>query len=129
MAQDIDRKLRLTAALLGTAARKDLAAAFRRVNPNTAFDIGRADKWLVDPPREGAYALVQALAAQIASGSDPQWAPPTRIVYVSCNPATLARDAGLLVHQAGYRCTHAGVVNMFPHTAHVESLAVFEHGG
>ena len=62
MAQDIDRKLRLTAALLGTAARKDLAAAFRRVNPNTAFDIGRADKWLVDPPREGAFSLVKALA-------------------------------------------------------------------
>ena len=52
--------------------------------------------------------------------------PPRRIVYVSCNPATLGRDAGLLVHQAGYRCTAAGVVNMFPHTAHVESMAVFE---
>ena len=54
------------------------------------------------------------------------WVPPQRIVYVSCNPATLARDAGLLVHQAGYRCTQAGVVNMFPHTAHTESMAVFE---
>ena len=51
---------------------------------------------------------------------------PRRIVYVSCNPATLARDAGLLVHQAGFRCSAAGAVNMFPHTAHVESIAVFD---
>ena len=54
------------------------------------------------------------------------WTPPQRIVYVSCNPATLARDAGILVHRAGYRCVAAGVINMFAHTAHVESMAVFE---
>jgi 23S rRNA (uracil1939-C5)-methyltransferase len=86
---------------------------------------GQADRWLVDPPREGAFALSKALADAVmepVSG----WAPPKRIVYVSCNPSTLARDAGLLVHQAGYRCTLAGVVNMFPHTAHVESMAVFD---
>jgi len=88
---------------------------------------GVADKWLVDPPREGAFALCKALAElhqqpELRQG----WTPPKRIVYVSCNPATLARDAGLLVHQAGYRCTSAGVVNMFAHTAHVESMAVFE---
>jgi len=88
---------------------------------------GVAQRWLVDPPREGAFALSKALAdlhqQPELRGS---WSPPRRIVYVSCNPATLARDAGLLVHQAGYRCSAAGVVNMFPHTAHVESIAVFE---
>jgi len=97
---------------------------------------GAADKWLVDPPREGAFALAKALAdlhqqslGQAEPGTEVAlngWTPPQRIVYVSCNPATLARDAGLLVHQAGYRCTAAGAVNMFPHTAHVESVAVFE---
>ena len=85
--------------------------------------VGHAQRWLVDPPREGAFALVKALADLHGSAG---WVPPQRIVYVSCNPATLARDAGLLVHQAGYRCSLAGVVNMFPHTAHVESMAVFE---
>jgi 23S rRNA (uracil1939-C5)-methyltransferase len=81
----------------------------------------------VDPPREGAFALAKALADLHENPSAaPGYEPPKRIVYVSCNPATLARDAGLLVHQGGYRCTAAGAVNMFPHTAHVESMAVFE---
>ncbi len=84
---------------------------------------GSAERWLVDPPREGAFALAKALAD--LHGGD-GWMAPRRIVYISCNPATLARDAGLLVHQAGYRCSLAGVVNMFPHTAHVESMAVFD---
>ncbi|WP_310385235.1 23S rRNA (uracil(1939)-C(5))-methyltransferase RlmD [Roseateles sp.] len=88
---------------------------------------GSADKWLVDPPRDGAHALSQALAdIKLDPSLAPGWQAPKRIVYVSCNPATLARDAGILVHQAGYRCTAASAVNMFPHTSHVESIAVFE---
>lgn len=77
--------------------------------------LGRFDCMLIDPPRDGARALVQALDAD----------GPERIVYVSCNPATLARDAGVLVHGKGYRLNAAGVVNMFPHTSHVESIALF----
>ena len=85
--------------------------------------LGAFDKFLVDPPREGALAVAKALADIAQSGDGPL---PARIVYVSCNPATLARDAGLLVHEAGYRLKGAGVVNMFPHTSHVESIALFE---
>ena len=97
------------------------------LSPADLAGYGHAEKWLLDPPREGAFAIAKALAdlhqdAELASG----YVPPQRIVYVSCNPATLARDAGLFVHQAGYRCSAAGAVNMFPHTAHVESIAVFE---
>jgi 23S rRNA (uracil1939-C5)-methyltransferase len=97
------------------------------MTPELLTGDGVSDKWLVDPPREGAFALVQALAvlhqsSELRGG----WSAPKRIVYVSCNPATLARDAGVLVSEAGYRCSSAGVVNMFPHTAHVESIAVFD---
>ena len=99
------------------------------VTPAELASHGHADKWLVDPPREGAFALAKALADLHADAAlAPGYESPQRIVYVSCNPATLARDAGLLVHQAGYRCTAAGAINMFPHTAHVESMAVFEKG-
>jgi 23S rRNA (uracil1939-C5)-methyltransferase len=93
------------------------------ITPDDLRAAGAAARWLVDPPREGAFALAKAVADLHAAGG---WVPPRRIVYVSCNPATLARDAGLLVHQAGYRLSQAGVVNMFPHTAHVESMAVFD---
>ncbi|NJO36863.1 MAG: hypothetical protein HC871_03590 [Rhizobiales bacterium] len=111
------------------ATRNGIAADFaaRNLFELTAEALiadGAAQKWLIDPPREGAFALAKATADLVQSGA--VWTPPSRIVYVSCNPATLARDAGLLVHQAGYRCMAAGVVNMFPHTAHVESMAVFE---
>jgi 23S rRNA (uracil1939-C5)-methyltransferase len=102
--------------------------AARNLFELTADDLvafGNVQKWLVDPPREGAFALAKALA-ELKAAPRAGWTPPSRIVYVSCNPATLARDAGLLVHQAGYRCVGAGAANMFPHTAHVESIAVFE---
>ena len=95
------------------------------LTPDDLVSWGTADRWLVDPPREGAFALAKALS-DLQTEPRAGWTPPRRIVYVSCNPATLARDAGLLVHVAGYRCTLAGAVNMFPHTAHVESIAVFE---
>jgi 23S rRNA (uracil1939-C5)-methyltransferase len=118
------------------AATKFAARNLFEMTPELLVSDETADKWLVDPPREGAFALVRALVDlhqqrlgspeyPITPGSS-SWKPPMRIVYVSCNPATLARDAGLLVHQAGYRCSSAGVVNMFPHTSHVESMAVFD---
>lgn len=99
------------------------------MTPEMLLADGKADKWLVDPPREGAFSLVKALAELMNPASPIEkggWQPPLRIVYVSCNPATLARDTDVLVNTAGYRLASAGVVNMFPHTAHVESMAVFE---
>ena len=79
--------------------------------------LGRFDKMLIDPPRDGAMALCNSIS--IAHG-------PKRIVYVSCSPSTLARDADILVNKKGYTLKSAGVINMFPHTAHVESIALFE---
>ncbi len=88
---------------------------------------GRFDKWLIDPPRDGAYALVQALRDAYQSQLEENLnILPRRIVYVSCNPATLARDAGILVNEAGYELSQAGIFNMFPHTSHIESIAVFD---
>lgn len=81
--------------------------------------LGAFDKLLIDPPRDGAIALVKALS------SDPQHGP-RRIVYVSCSPATLARDAAVLTYEKGYALKGAGIANMFPHTSHVESIALFE---
>jgi 23S rRNA (uracil1939-C5)-methyltransferase len=86
--------------------------------------LGRFDRMLIDPPRDGAIALALAMAELRESGKTEFL--PQRIVYVSCSPSTLARDAGVLVHRAGYVMKKAGVVNMFPHTSHVESIGVFE---
>jgi 23S rRNA (uracil1939-C5)-methyltransferase len=100
------------------AAQNGLAVQFEVMNllePQLA-PYAPIDKLLIDPPREGAVEIARALPGT--------W--PRRIVYVSCDPATLARDAGVLVHTKGFRLAAAGVVNMFPHTAHVESIALFE---
>jgi len=88
-----------------------------KMTPETLTNLGRCDKWLVDPPRDGAYELIKSLDDSNS---------PQRIVYVSCNPATLARDADVLVNEKGYILKAAGVINMFPHTAHIESIAWFE---
>jgi len=85
--------------------------------------LGKFDRMLIDPPRDGAAAVCEAIVGLAAIGQASMM--PKRIVYVSCNPSTLARDAGLLM-AGGYRLSQAGVVNMFPHTAHVESMAVFD---
>ena len=80
--------------------------------------LGRFDRMLLDPPRDGAVDIVKTLPDD----------GPRRLVYVSCNPGTLARDAAVLTQARGYRLSAAGVVNMFPHTSHVESIAVFDRG-
>lgn len=113
------KRARENAALNGLGERTEFHAAnlFEVGEPELAA-MGHFDKLLIDPPRDGAVEVVKALGEN----------GPERIVYVSCNPATLARDAAVLVHTQGYRLKAAEVVNMFPHTAHVESVALFERG-
>ena len=94
-----------------------------KMNEKDWVRAGPFDSVLIDPPRDGAQAICQTIAA--LRGVHEKFRPG-RIVYVSCNPSTLARDAGILVSQGGYVLGQAGVINMFPHTAHVESIAVFE---
>jgi 23S rRNA (uracil1939-C5)-methyltransferase len=86
----------------------------------TMYEWGPFDRWLIDPPREGAQAVCEAILNLPFSHR------PKRIVYVSCNPATLARDAAILCRTNQWQLSKAGIANMFPHTSHVESIAVFE---
>jgi 23S rRNA (uracil1939-C5)-methyltransferase len=114
---DLVARAQANASLNGLAERSE----FRVVNlfemsSGDMTGLGRIDRALIDPPREGAIEVVQSFSE----------GEPGRIVYVSCNPATLARDAAVLVHTQGYALRAAGVVNMFPHTSHVESIALFE---
>lgn len=104
VANGLDAQVEYGVANLFEATKETLAA------------LGYFDKMLIDPPREGAVELVNSISTD----------GPRRIVYVSCNPATLARDAAILIKQKGYRLLGAGVVNMFPNTSHVESIALFE---
>ena len=117
-----ENAVRNQAVLLGEAGAVD-GVEFRVANlfefDATAWQaLGRVDKLLIDPPRDGALAVAQVLTTAAER--------PRRVVYVSCNPATLARDLGLMVNAGGWRLRFAGVVNMFPHTSHVESIAVLE---
>ena len=112
------RRARANAAHNGLAERCEFAVAnLFEATAESLAALGSFDKLLIDPPREGAVALVKALPAAAGARS---------IVYVSCSPATLARDAAVLVHEKGYRLCGAGIANMFPHTSHLESIALFE---
>ena len=118
--RELVRRAGENAAANGLAEKVEYGVAnLFEATPESLAALGRFDKMLIDPPRDGALELVKAI--------DPEQAP-RRIVYVSCNPSTLARDAAILVSQKGYRLLGAGVVNMFPNTSHVGSIALFERG-
>ncbi len=112
----VDRARR-NAELNGLADRCEFQVAnLFEATPESIAALGPFDKLLIDPPREGAVEVVKSLGENA----------PERIVYVSCNPATLARDAEILVHENGYMLRGAGIASMFPNTSHVESIALFE---
>lgn len=101
--------------LNGLEKAEHFAADLSQPDPNSPWLNRDYDKLLLDPPRSGAKEMMPHIGRLL----------PSRIVYVSCDPATLARDAGELIHRFGYRLEAAGVMDMFPHTTHVESMALF----
>ena len=115
--QGLVERARENAALNGLAEVTGFQVAnLFEMTEETLAQLGPFDKMLIDPPRDGAIELIKSLGEN----------GPSRIVYVSCSPSTLACDAGVLVNTKGYRLLQAGGVNMFPHTAHGESMAGFE---
>ncbi|MES2491009.1 MAG: 23S rRNA (uracil(1939)-C(5))-methyltransferase RlmD [Pseudomonadota bacterium] len=109
------QRARENAERLGLKIQFDQADLFTP-SPDAPWMQGHFDAVLLDPPRSGAKEMMPLIAVK----------KPKRIVYVSCHPGTLARDAGTLVNDHGYKLVRAGVMDMFPHTAHVESMALFE---
>lgn len=109
-------RARGNAALNGITNASFHVANLAEADGGAAALAGRFDRILLDPPRAGALEVLPRLAALGAE----------RMVYVSCHPGTLARDVGMLCSELGYRLAAAGVVDMFPHTTHVESIAVLE---
>ncbi|HFC8514908.1 TPA: 23S rRNA (uracil(1939)-C(5))-methyltransferase RlmD [Neisseria lactamica] len=116
-AENLVRRARQNARLNGCDRQTDfIAANLFDCTEKTVASWGRFDKMLIDPPRSGAYEVVKSLHTPYL---------PQKIVYVSCNPSTLARDAGVLVEK-GYMLSQAGIMNMFAQTSHTESVAVFD---
>ena len=103
------------AELNGISNAKFRQADLSAIDGSEAWLREGCDLLLLDPARSGAQEIVEHIDR----------IGPRRIVYVSCHPGTLARDAGTLVNEKGYTCESAGIIDMFPHTAHVESIAVF----
>lgn len=95
----------------------DLSEGVSKVEASLGSSIQDFNKMLIDPPRSGAEAIVQQIEA---------FSGLKRLLYVSCNPATLARDSGILVKEKGFRLLKSGILDMFPNTTHVESIALFE---
>ena len=108
-------RARHNASLNGIENIEFVAADLSEIEGNESWLRNGCDRLLLDPARSGADAVVKQVRKL----------GPERIVYVSCHPGTLARDAGELVHRQGYSLAAAGIIDMFPHTGHVESIAVF----